>query len=227
ELRSAVRKRRRQAAADAAEEVGWLSAEVDGMAARIAAHAPARFDPGAADPPPEAAALRPGVQVRVLPLRARGEVAAPPQDGRVTVQVGALRTTVAVADVRVLSGRERRHAARAAAALARARAEEEARARRGGRTDGGLEMLEAPTEGRALARTPDATLDLRGERVHDAISALDRFLDESLRAEREVVFVIHGHGTGALRSAVRQHVRGHAAVREFRPGDRGEGGDGV
>src|SRR5690606_20700167 len=99
ELRSAVRKRRRQAAADAAEEVGWLSAEVDGMAARIAAHAPARFDPGAADPPPEAAALRPGVQVRVLPLRARGEVAAPPQDGRVTVQVGALRTTVAVADV--------------------------------------------------------------------------------------------------------------------------------
>jgi DNA mismatch repair protein MutS2 len=85
----------------------------------------------------------------------------------------------------------------------------------------------APTEGRALRRTPDATLDVRGERVDDALAALDRFLDDSMRHSRDVIFVIHGHGTGALRNAVRQHVGSHPAVSEFRPGEQAEGGDGV
>jgi DNA mismatch repair protein MutS2 len=85
----------------------------------------------------------------------------------------------------------------------------------------------APNEGKALRRTPDATLDVRGDRVDDAVSALDRFLDDSMRAAREVVFVIHGHGTGALRNAVRQHVRVHPAVTSVRPGEQSEGGDGV
>jgi DNA mismatch repair protein MutS2 len=90
-----------------------------------------------------------------------------------------------------------------------------------------VNLVVAPTEGRALARTPDATLDIRGERVDDALTMLDRFLDESMRESRDVIFVIHGHGTGALRGAVRDAVRLHPAVREFRPGEQGEGGDGV
>jgi DNA mismatch repair protein MutS2 len=42
-----------------------------------------------------------------------------------------------------------------------------------------------------------------------------------------VVFVIHGHGTGALREAVREHLKLHAAVARFRPGQEKEGGDGI
>jgi DNA mismatch repair protein MutS2 len=208
------------------EEMTWLGAEVDAAAARIAAHAPVTPAPGAEDPPPDPAELRPGVRVRVLSLKTTGEVAAAPDGARVAVQVGALRTTVPIADVRVLSGRERRHQARAAAALARTPRDDGGKKRDKDR-DKAFQTVAATNEGRALARSPDATLDVRGERVDDAVAALDRFLDESLRAEREIIFVIHGHGTGALRNAVRQHVKAHPAVSQFRPGEPNEGGDGV
>ena len=54
-----------------------------------------------------------------------------------------------------------------------------------------------------------------------------RILDDSLRSDREAIFVIHGHGTGALRNAVRQHLKPHPAATQRRPGEPGEGGDGV
>jgi len=212
ELRVTVRRRRRKAAEGAAGgalEVSGLAAEVEAAAARIAAHAPAR-ELAAGEAAPDPADLRPGVEVRVLPLSATGAVVASPEGGRVAVQVGALRTSVSVSDVRLASRREIRR---------------QSSPGRSGRP--ALTTVVAPTEGRALRRSPDATLDLRGERVDDAVAALDRFLDESMRAERDVIFVIHGHGTGALRNAVRQHVRAHPAVTEFRPGEQSEGGDGV
>jgi DNA mismatch repair protein MutS2 len=83
------------------------------------------------------------------------------------------------------------------------------------------------TDGRAGARTPDRTLDLRGERVDDAIAQIDRFLDEGMQMSRDVVFIVHGHGTGVLRSAVRDHVKKHPAVSKARAGEVSEGGDGV
>ena len=43
----------------------------------------------------------------------------------------------------------------------------------------------------------------------------------------DAIFVIHGHGTGALRAAVRSHLQGHSAIEKFRPGEQSEGGDGV
>jgi len=74
-------------------------------------------------------------------------------------------------------------------------------------------------------RTPDNTLDLRGERVDDALEMVDRFLDDASMQGRSVVFVLHGHGTGALRKAVREHLRGSAYVQESRPATRSQGGD--
>ena len=41
------------------------------------------------------------------------------------------------------------------------------------------------------------------------------------------VYIIHGHGTGALKKAVREALRSSPCVSGFRPGERGEGGDGV
>jgi DNA mismatch repair protein MutS2 len=70
-------------------------------------------------------------------------------------------------------------------------------------------------------------LKLLGRRVDEALSGLDEYLDRALLSGREEVRVVHGHGTGRLREAVRQHLTGHRAVAEHRPGGEGEGGDGA
>jgi DNA mismatch repair protein MutS2 len=84
-----------------------------------------------------------------------------------------------------------------------------------------------PAGGRTNARTVDTTLDVRGNRVDDAVAQVDRFVDESLLAGRDAIFVVHGHGTGALRSAIRSHLQTHKGIEKLRPGEQAEGGDGV
>ena len=79
----------------------------------------------------------------------------------------------------------------------------------------------------ARARTVPMSLDLRGARVDEALSALDRYLEDASLAGLARVSVIHGLGTGALRDAVRSDAAAHLLVRTVRPGERGEGGDGV
>jgi len=46
-------------------------------------------------------------------------------------------------------------------------------------------------------------------------------------AGRDAIFVVHGHGTGALRQAIRSHLQSHKAIERFRSGEQNEGGDGV
>jgi DNA mismatch repair protein MutS2 len=79
----------------------------------------------------------------------------------------------------------------------------------------------------ARARTVASSLDLRGARVEEALEALDRYLDDASVAGIRNVTVIHGMGTGALRDAVRAAAAAHPLVRDARPGERGEGGDGA
>lgn len=71
------------------------------------------------------------------------------------------------------------------------------------------------------------TFDIRGQRVEAALDELERRLDTAYGLLEPGIFVIHGHGTGALRDAVRQYARQSAYVASQRPGERGEGGDGV
>jgi DNA mismatch repair protein MutS2 len=70
-------------------------------------------------------------------------------------------------------------------------------------------------------------LHLIGERVEPALERLDEFLDQALLTTLEEVRVVHGHGTGRLRQAVREHLRRHPAVAAQRPGEAGEGGNGA
>jgi DNA mismatch repair protein MutS2 len=77
------------------------------------------------------------------------------------------------------------------------------------------------------ARGVASSLDLRGARVDEALAMLDQYLDDAAHAGAGRVTVVHGHGTGAMRDAVRRTLGDHALVREWRPGDRGEGGDGA
>ena len=78
---------------------------------------------------------------------------------------------------------------------------------------------------RSMGASPE--VDLRGMMTDEAIAALDMFLDNALMAHLEQVTVIHGKGTGAVRKAVREHLKRSRYVKSFRPGRFGEGEDGV
>ncbi len=72
-----------------------------------------------------------------------------------------------------------------------------------------------------------AELNLIGQRVDDALEESDKFLDRALLEGKQAVRIIHGFGTGALRKAIRDHLRKHPAVKSWRPGGENEGGDGA
>lgn len=71
------------------------------------------------------------------------------------------------------------------------------------------------------------TLDLRGKRVEEALDELEGYLDEASLANLSPVYIIHGHGTGALKTAVREFVSESPYVAKYRVGEDAEGGDGV
>ncbi len=71
------------------------------------------------------------------------------------------------------------------------------------------------------------TCDLRGERVDEAVEQVESFLDRAYQNNTPFVYFIHGHGTGRLKAALREHFQRSPYVKSFRPGERGEGRDGV
>ena len=69
--------------------------------------------------------------------------------------------------------------------------------------------------------------DLHGVRTEDAAGRVDDEIDRALLEGYRTLRIIHGRGTGALRSAVRQHLSGHLMVAEFADAGLSEGADGV
>lgn len=70
-------------------------------------------------------------------------------------------------------------------------------------------------------------LDLRGERYEDAISRVEKYIDDALLAGYPRVSIIHGKGTGALRKGVQEFLKKHRSVKNIRFGEATEGGIGV
>jgi DNA mismatch repair protein MutS2 len=94
--------------------------------------------------------------------------------------------------------------------------------------------LAALAAGRRRPTSPERSRDeaprelhLLGRTVDEALPEVDRFLDASSVEGRTEVRIVHGHGTGRLRIAVRGHLKGHPQVDTFRPGAPHEGGDGA
>jgi DNA mismatch repair protein MutS2 len=96
-----------------------------------------------------------------------------------------------------------------------------ARPRPGARPDASRESAETTGVHVAMAHN---TIDLRGFRVEDAFPAIEQFFD-GLSNRSSVGFILHGHGTGALKVGVRQWLSSSAYVRDFRPANIEEGGD--
>ncbi|MGE5190635.1 MAG: endonuclease MutS2, partial [Gemmatimonadota bacterium] len=158
-------------------------------------------------PLPPGAALYAGQKVFVTTLNKEGEVASvpAPADGEIEVQVGGMKVRVPRERVRVFAGQEPRAPAGA---------------RRDARRSG--EAAEA-----VYVQTPENTLDMRGMYVDDAIPEIDAFLDRLSLAQARHAFLIHGHGTGALKAGVRRHLKGSPYAKRFLPAPREQGGDGV
>ena len=74
---------------------------------------------------------------------------------------------------------------------------------------------------------PINELRLRHLTVDEALPKLDQYLHDSYMAGLYQVRIIHGKGTGTLREIVRKQLSKHPLVKSFRPGEYGEGGEGV
>ena len=82
--------------------------------------------------------------------------------------------------------------------------------------------------GREMKMTAMASeIDLRGMDGVEAVCVLERYVDEAMRSNLSTIRIIHGKGTGVLRSAVQQSLRKNKFVKKFRLGVYGEGEDGV
>jgi DNA mismatch repair protein MutS2 len=173
----------------------------------------ARLPEAPPGPPPEPPAAprewRVGERARSVSGGWEGRIAALGRGGRrATLEAGGMKVTVGVEDlVPASSG-----------------ANESGSGSRRPAADGGTSASRLQL---SRARTVASSLDVRGARVDEALDAVGRYLDDAALAGLEKVTIIHGHGTGALRDAVRSQAGQHPLVKEIRAGERGEGGDGA
>jgi DNA mismatch repair protein MutS2 len=166
-----------------------------------------RGDEAAVRAPVRREQLKRGTKVYVPRLRAEAEVLELLPGGGARVAVGPMKLTVTVEEIRAATSEPRPQVPRDRAS--RPRAQEEG------------QSFEAPMQ------TRENTCDVRGLYTDDAVPFAMTFLDRALNQGLRVAFVIHGHGTGALRDAVRRELEQSPYVARFRPGETGEGGDGV
>ncbi len=78
-----------------------------------------------------------------------------------------------------------------------------------------------------IPQSPGVEIDLRGMTTDEALPRVDKHIDSAALAGLPWVRIIHGHGTGVLKRAVRDMLSGHPLVKGYEPGKPREGGEGV
>ena len=152
-----------------------------------------------------AADLRKGSRVWVPRLRAEAEVLEVSGE-QVRVAAGPLKLTIAAGELRAVAPPEPAPSRPARRSTASRSAEP---------------LEDSPVQ------TSDNTCDLRGLRVDDAVAMATSFLDRALGEQHRAVYLLHGHGTGALRDAIREELARTPYIARFRAGDPDRGGEGV
>jgi DNA mismatch repair protein MutS2 len=203
-LRAIVRDAQRAGTSRAAEDARGA---LDRVASEAAARLPAAPDVPAPEKP---TTLAVGARVFVPSMGAEGVVArGADARGRVKVTVGALTVEVDADDLG--KGTSMSAAAR------KARAQAPATALRGS----------GPDELSIAIQNGSNTVDVRGQRADEALRAVEAFLDRAALGGLSPVFVVHGHGTGALRKEIRAYLERSPYVARFVAGDKRQGGDGA
>jgi len=159
------------------------------------------------DGPPST--VKEGDAIRVLSMGAEGVVVGL-RGGRVEVNMGGLRTTVPVSDIRSIQQ---------PAAGGPPAAERRSKPRVNPNAEATPDTLPPRSEGN--------TVDLRGMRVEEAIDQVEAFLDQGLLRGWAVAFLLHGHGTGKLKAGLRAWLPKSRYVERYEAAERSHGGDGV
>ncbi|MBO5682497.1 MAG: endonuclease MutS2 [Clostridia bacterium] len=143
--------------------------------------------------------LRRGDEVLIVSLGRKATVLADPdRSGKVEVQAGIIKTKVSLADLELI---------------------EEVKKDSTDKKRGGYKMT--------VNRDFRDEIDLRGKTGDEAWSAVDKYIDEATMAGFSTIRLIHGKGTGALKSALWEYLRRDSRVAKFRIGKFGEGDGGV
>ena len=72
-----------------------------------------------------------------------------------------------------------------------------------------------------------SSCDLRGMNSEDAVALMEAFLSKAIVRKAQRVLIIHGHGMGTIKTLVRNYLEKAGLCKQFTPGSRHEGGDGV
>ncbi|MCI8423575.1 MAG: endonuclease MutS2 [Lawsonibacter sp.] len=151
--------------------------------------------------PPPTRPAQVGDTVELVSMGTKATVLSVNKDGSLQLQAGILKISAKQEEVRVVEGETQ--------------SQKETR------------RIIARAERTIRTAAVPSQLDLRGMMTDEAIAVLEHFLDTAMMGKLETVTIIHGKGTGAVRSAVRTYLKRSRYVKAFRPGRYGEGEDGV
>ena len=146
--------------------------------------------------------IKPGDSVKVVSMGLKGTVSSlPDKSGNLFVQCGIIRSKVALSDLVLIE-------------------EETINTGKMQRSSSGKLKM-------SKSYSVSTEINLLGRTVDEALSELDKYLDDAYLAHLPSVRVVHGKGTGALRSAVHNYLRRNKVVKRYRLGEFGEGDAGV
>ena len=144
-----------------------------------------------------------GESVKVLSMNLTGTISSKPDSrGNVTVQMGILRSQVNISDLEIIED----VSPYSPKAMKRT-------------SKGKIKMS------KSLSVSPE--INLLGKTVDEAVSELDKYLDDALLSHLNSVRVVHGKGTGALRKGIHEYLRRQKHVKSYRLAEYGEGDAGV
>ncbi|WP_346906939.1 endonuclease MutS2 [Faecalicatena orotica] len=144
-----------------------------------------------------------GESVKVLSMNLTGTVSSLPDSrGNLTVQMGILRSQVNISDLEII--------------------DEPASYSTGSKKGTSRSKMKMS---KSLSVRPE--INLLGKTVDEAVSELDKYLDDALLSHLNTVRIVHGKGTGALRKGIHEYLRRQKHVKSYRLAEFGEGDAGV